>query len=76
MSYREIENPMVIDAHWEHLEKPKTFGECAGCEEDIVAGDAYYEIRSSIEVLKVHQKAECCQQYVAEMAWCQTAGEE
>jgi hypothetical protein len=73
---REIENPMVIDAHWKPLEEPKVFGECAGCKEDIVGGNDFYEIKTTNEVLKVHQNPECCQQFVAEMAWCRTAGEE
>jgi hypothetical protein len=77
--FKESENPMVNEAHWRHLEQPEpqVFGECAGCEEDIVAGDAYFEIQIlDGEKIYVHQNAECCQQYVAEMSWCKTAGEE
>lgn len=73
-----IENPMVIDSLWgEREQEPQIFGECAGCEMDIVAGEDYYEIRNinSNEILKVHQEHECCRQFVAEMAWCRTAGE-
>jgi hypothetical protein len=72
-----VENPMVIDSHWRHLEKEvRTFGECAGCEEDIAAGDDYFLITTPNEILKVHQNPECCFQYVGEMAWCKTAGNE
>jgi hypothetical protein len=71
-----IENPMVLDSHWRHLERaPRVYGECAGCGEDIYAGEDYYEIRSSNDVLMVHQKADCCMDFVADMAWSRTAGE-
>jgi hypothetical protein len=74
----EIENPMVIDTQWRHNEQPeqKIFGECAGCENEIFTGDDYYEIKTSNEILMVHQNAMCCMEFVSEMAWCKTAGEE
>lgn len=73
----EIENPMVIDSLWRKNEQePQVFGECAGCQEDVVAGDDYYEVQlSNGEKEMVHQNADCCMQYVGEMAWCRTAGE-
>ena len=75
---REIENPMVIDAKWRHLEQePQVVGECAGCEEDIVAGEDFYELQIIVgEKIYIHQNAECCRQYVAEYSWCRVAGEE
>lgn len=74
---RDIENPMVIDSHWRHLEmEVKEFGECAGCEEPILAGQDYYEIQTANEVIKVHQHASCCMQFVGEIACCRTAGDE
>jgi hypothetical protein len=73
----DIENGMVVDGYWKHREQePKVYGECAGCGEDIYAGEDYYEIRSSNDVLMVHQKSDCCMDFVAEMAFCRTAGEE
>ncbi|WP_284037429.1 hypothetical protein [Neobacillus sp. 114] len=81
---KEIENPMVIDSLWRHREKePQVFGECAGCKEDIIAGDDYYEFvsveiaegQAHRETILVHQSPECCQQYVGEMSFCRTAGE-
>lgn len=68
----DIENPMVIDSHWRHLERePKVIGECAGCHEDIYEGEDIYDFDSGL----VHQDSECCQQYVAEMSVCKLAGE-
>lgn len=79
MDYRDIENRMVMDSEWRHLEREvKEYGECAGCEESILSGEDYYEIRSlsTNEIIKVHQHMSCCQQFVSEMAWCRTAGED
>jgi hypothetical protein len=75
---REIENPMVIDAKWRHLERePQIIGECAGCEEDIVSGESFYEFTMGVvSKVFVHQNPECCMQYVAENSWCRVAGEE
>lgn len=72
-------DPTVIDdAYWSHLEQsePQVFGECAGCQEDIIEGQDFYEIELSHGVTeKVHQNAECCMGYVSQMSYCRTAGE-
>lgn len=72
-----VENKMVVDSQWRHLEKkPQVFGECAGCQEDIIEGDAYYEVELNHGVTEmVHQKSECCMDYVSNMSYCKTAGE-
>jgi hypothetical protein len=75
---REIENKIVLDSHWRALEQPEpqVFGECAGCQEDIIEGDAYYEIELNHDVTEmVHQKQSCCMDYVSNMSYCRTAGE-
>jgi hypothetical protein len=73
-----IENPMVIDSLWKHQEDHRSvIGECAGCEEDIVGGQNYYEFTMSVvEKVYVHQNPECCMQYVAENSWCRGGEEE
>lgn len=74
----DIENSMVIDKHWRHLEQPepKAIDECLGCLEDIYAGEDVYEFTSLTgETVLVHQNAECCQQYVGAISYCKVAGE-
>lgn len=67
-----VENPMVIDSLWRHLEQePKVVGECEGCHEDILEGDDVYDFDGGL----VHQDSECCMQYVANMSVCKVAGE-
>jgi hypothetical protein len=69
-----IENPMVQDSQWRHLEQEvKVVGECAGCQEDITADQDWYEVAgttSNGEQVKVHQSDDCCRQYVADMSYC------
>jgi hypothetical protein len=70
-----IENPMVIDSLWRHLEDHRTvIGECAGCEEDIYSNEQWYEVGNE-EGTIVHQSDDCCRQYIAEMSFCR-GGEE
>ncbi|MGF6951916.1 3-methyladenine DNA glycosylase AlkD [Neobacillus sp. B4I6] len=73
----EIDNPMTIDSLWKEREQEsKVIGECAGCEEDIVVGETFYEFTMGVvEKVYVHQNSECCMQYVAENSWCR-GGEE
>lgn len=67
-----IENPMVVDSHWRHLERvPEVVGTCEGCGEDIVAGDDIYDFDGGL----VHQDSSCCMDYVANMSRCRVAGE-
>lgn len=74
----EVENPMVVDSLWREKEKePAVFGECAGCMENIVACEDYYELEDSLgNTVLVHQTSDCCWHYVAEISECKTAGEE
>lgn len=73
-----IENPMVLDSHWRHLEKPepKVVGECAGCEEDIYAHEQWLDLVSLKGDYLVHQNTECCYQFVVEMSVCRGGEEE
>lgn len=76
----EVENAMVVDAHWRELERePKVYGECAGCGDNIIAGQDYYEMEAFngefLETSLVHQNDDCCRQYVANTSFCRTAGE-
>ncbi|WP_419882762.1 hypothetical protein ACN6MY_03570 [Peribacillus sp. B-H-3] len=69
-----VENPMVLDVLWS--KDPQVFGECLGCHEDIYAGEELYEFEDGQgETVYVHQKLECCRDYIAEMSVCETAGE-
>lgn len=70
----EVENPRVIDSLWREKE-PKVMGECAGCQEDIYTGEDVYEFDDYDQTILIHQKSECCMQYVAEMSVCRVAGE-
>jgi hypothetical protein len=63
-----LENPMVVDSRWRHLEDNRTaIGECAGCEEDIYANEDWYETPNGTII---HQSDDCCRQYIAEMSLC------
>jgi hypothetical protein len=64
---KEIENPMVIDSLWKEQEKePEIIGTCSGCEEDILVCDDYYHfLMGVVKIVLVHQKDECCRQYIA-----------
>jgi hypothetical protein len=76
-SLGDIENPMVVDSLWKDREQqPKVIGDCAGCQEDVLAGEDVYEFDDFGQTLLIHQKPECCQHYVAEMSVCRIAGEE
>ncbi|WP_052343610.1 hypothetical protein [Bacillus massiliigorillae] len=67
-----LENPMVIDRLWERFEKePEVIGECAGCGEEIYAGQDIYDCEGEL----VHQDEECCMQFVGNKSWCKVAGE-
>ena len=69
---REIENPMVIDSLWnDEPKEPPIVGECAGCLEDIYAGQDIYECEGEL----VHQDKDCCMDYVANRSRCLVAGE-
>lgn len=72
-----IENPMVVDRLWRHLEQePKIVGECAGCQGDIAEGEDILEfVGFDGETTLVHQDNECAYQYLAEAAFCKVAGE-
>jgi extradiol dioxygenase family protein len=73
---REVENPMVIDAHWRHLERaPQVVGECAGCEEDIYTHEQWLEMELQGHDFLVHQDKECTYQFVSGMSVCR-GGEE
>lgn len=74
---REIENPMVNDKLWREKEtEPKAIDECVGCLEDIYVGEAAYKFISITgQTVLVHQKAECCQQFIADISICEVAGE-
>ncbi|MEH7342721.1 hypothetical protein V7122_02355 [Bacillus sp. JJ1532] len=65
-----IENPMVIDRLWNDQKDPEVVGECEGCHEDIYEGDDIYDFDGGW----VHQDSDCCQQYIANMSMCKTAG--
>jgi hypothetical protein len=72
----DVENPMILDSHWRHLEKEqKIIGECAGCHEDIVEGEDILVCNEfpNEEVL-IHQDNECVYQFVAGMSRCEVAG--
>jgi hypothetical protein len=73
----DIENPMVIDSHWREKEaEPKVIGECVGCLEDIYSGEAAYKfVCITGQTVLVHQKAECCQQFIADISICEVPGE-
>ena len=67
----EVENPMVIDSLWKDKEKePKVIGECSGCQEDIYSTDYWYEYQDGDEDIIVHQKADCCWQFVSARSVC------
>lgn len=72
-----IENPMVVDSHWRHLErKPKVIGECAGCHEDILEGQDILECNEfGNEEVLLHQDSECAYQFVTNISFCKVAGE-
>ncbi|MFS0776222.1 hypothetical protein ABC255_09465 [Neobacillus sp. 3P2-tot-E-2] len=67
-----IENPMVLDSHWPHLEQPepKVIGECVGCQEDIVNLDAWLELMVDGEEIMIHQDVDCTYQFIADRAVC------
>ena len=70
---RDIENPMVLDANWRHLEhpEPKVIDQCAGCQEEIYEGQDIFEFAEG----SVHDNSECCKQYVGSISICKVAGE-
>jgi hypothetical protein len=71
----DIENPMVIDRIWRKKEL-KVIDECAGCWEDIYEGEDVYEFVNTFgEKALIHQKDECCLQYIAGLSTCKIAGE-
>lgn len=74
---KELENPMVIDSLWRDREKePEVIDECVGCQEDIYKGEAAYKFASITgQTVMVHQNAECCQQFIADISICEIAGE-
>lgn len=54
---------------------PKVVGECAGCQEDILENEAYYDFQANgcgVETL-VHQTADCCFQFVSDRSVCRGA---
>lgn len=70
----EIENPMVVDSKWRELEKhPQVIDECPGCFEDIVVGEDVYEFHDFGETILIHQDAECCRNFIAELSICKIA---
>jgi hypothetical protein len=71
MFHKEIENPMVIDSRWRHLEQePQIVGECAGCEEDIYRHEQWLDTELQGQNYLVHQDSECCYQFVSGMSRC------
>jgi hypothetical protein len=73
---KDIENAMVVDSLWRGKEKePKKIGECAGCQGDVFAGEDVYEFEDYNVTVLIHQKSDCCMQYIAEMSFCKIAGE-
>lgn len=73
---KEIENPMIIDSLWRDREKePEVVGECAGCEEGIRANEDWYGFMLPDGERMIHQNAECCQQFIADISICKIAGE-
>jgi hypothetical protein len=74
----EVENPMVIDSLWKHQEKePEVIDECVGCLEDIYKGEEAYKFASITgQEVMVHQRADCCMQFIADISICEIAGEE
>jgi hypothetical protein len=74
---RNIENSMVVDSLWKEKEQEqKVISECAGCENDIFAGEDVYEFTSEAgENVLIHQNLECCRHYISEQSRCLVAGE-
>lgn len=67
----EVENAMVVDAHWRHLEQePQVVGECAGCQEDIYRHEQWLDMDFHGHRYLVHQNPECTYQFVSEMSIC------
>lgn len=73
IQHREIENPMVVDRYWN--DEPHVVGECAGCGENIYAGEDIYDYEGELELILVHQNTECCEQFVSDRSRCKVAGE-
>jgi hypothetical protein len=72
-----IENSMVVDSLWKEKEQEqKVISECAGCENEIFAGEDVYEFTSEAgETVLIHQNLECCRHYISEQSRCLVAGE-
>ncbi|MEK4150023.1 hypothetical protein NST02_23555 [Robertmurraya sp. FSL W8-0741] len=67
-----IENPMVVDHLWRHLERtPKVVGTCEGCGEEILVGEDVYDFDGEL----VHQQSSCCMEFIANKSLCKVAGE-
>ena len=65
-----LENPMVIDSKWRHLEKePEIVGYCDGCGDEIYEGQDVFDHGDGL----VHQDSECCLQFVGNMSICKEA---
>jgi hypothetical protein len=70
---REVENVMVVDAHWRDQERrinhePAVIGECYGCEEEINESEKWLEFEIQGSTYTVHDCEECAYQFVAGMS--------
>jgi extradiol dioxygenase family protein len=73
----EVENKMVLDSHWRHLEDHRTIiGECSGCEENIYSNEQWLDMVLNGEQVLVHQDEKCCYQFVADISICRGGDEE
>ena len=73
----EVENSMVVDKHWRHLEKePQIVGECAGCEEDIYRHEQWLDMDIHGHNYLIHQNNECTYQFIADLSVCRGGEDE
>jgi hypothetical protein len=70
-----VENPMVIDQLWLHIEQvPKTVAVCEGCREAILEGDEMFELVGfEGDTVYLHQDSSCTYDYVANASEQKTA---
>lgn len=74
---RMVENVMVLDSYWREKERePKVICECAGCENEIFAGQDVYEFtEESGKTVYIHDNLNCSRDYISSQSRSLVAGE-